>query len=98
MAFRTGRGSAPIVDVSADDVAVLMATSGTTGAPKAVAQTHPTYTLTAEAFPAWLALDGRVRLLLALPLFHINAQAYSVMGALHVPSLSRTPRASRSAS
>jgi crotonobetaine/carnitine-CoA ligase len=76
-----GRG-APRADVSGDDVAVLIATSGTTGAPKAVMQTHRTYTLTAEAFPAWLGLTETDRLLAALPLFHINAQAYSVMGAL----------------
>lgn len=77
----SGRG-APAVEVGPDDVAVLIATSGTTGSPKAVMQTHQTYTLTAEAFPAWLGLTGDDRLLAALPLFHINAQAYSTMGAL----------------
>jgi crotonobetaine/carnitine-CoA ligase len=76
-----GRG-APRAAVSADDVAVLIATSGTTGAPKAVMQTHRTYMLTAEAFPAWLGLGEADRLLVALPLFHVNAQAYSTMGAL----------------
>jgi crotonobetaine/carnitine-CoA ligase len=68
--------------VRPDDVAVLIATSGTTGAPKAVMQTHRTYALTAEAFPAWLGLGEADRLLAALPLFHVNAQAYSTMGAL----------------
>ena len=76
-----GQG-APRVAVAADDVAVLIATSGTTGAPKAVMQTHRAYALTAEAFPAWLGLTDADRLLAVLPLFHINAQAYSVMGAL----------------
>lgn len=78
---RSGSG-APRVSVSPDDVAVLLATSGTTGAPKAVMQTHRTYTLTAEAFPSWLGLGEEDRLLLALPLFHVNAQAYGAMGAL----------------
>jgi crotonobetaine/carnitine-CoA ligase len=78
---RSGRG-APVAKVSPDDTAVLIATSGTTGTPKAVAQSHRTYTLTAEAFPAWMGLDEHDRLLAALPLFHINAQAYSTMGAL----------------
>ena len=77
----SGHG-APPVEVAPDDVAVLIATSGTTGSPKAVMQTHRTFTLTAEAFPAWLGLTGDDRLLAALPLFHINAQAYSTMGAL----------------
>jgi crotonobetaine/carnitine-CoA ligase len=77
----SGHG-APSVEVAPDDVAVLIATSGTTGSPKAVMQTHRTFTLTAEAFPAWLGLTGDDRLLAALPLFHINAQAYSTMGAL----------------
>ncbi len=76
-----GRG-APRTEVAPDDVAVLLATSGTTGAPKAVAQTHRTYALTAEAFPWWLGLDATDRLLIALPLFHINAQAYGAMASL----------------
>lgn len=76
-----GRG-APRAGVAPDDVAVLIATSGTTGKPKAVMQTHRTFCLTAEAFPAWLGLTSGDRLLATLPLFHINAQAYSVMGAL----------------
>lgn len=74
--------NAPRAQVSPDDVAVLLATSGTTGAPKAVMQTHRTYALTAEAFPWWLGLDEADRLLCTLPLFHVNAQAYSTMGAL----------------
>jgi len=78
---RGGTGS-PRAAVEPDDVAVLLATSGTTGAPKAVMQTHRTYALTAEAFPWWLGLGESDRLLCTLPLFHINAQAYSTMGAL----------------
>lgn len=78
---REGSG-APRAHIAPDDVAVLIATSGTTGAPKAVMQTHRTYALTAEAFPSWVGLGEADRLLAVLPLFHINAQAYSVMGAL----------------
>jgi crotonobetaine/carnitine-CoA ligase len=93
---RSGAG-APSVVVSPDDVAVLLATSGTTGAPKAVMQTHRTYALTAEAFPWWIGLTASDRLLVALPLFHINAQAYSVMGALGCGgSLALMPRFSAS--
>ncbi|HEY8091547.1 MAG TPA: AMP-binding protein, partial [Polyangiaceae bacterium] len=92
-----GKG-APRAQVAPDDVAVLIATSGTTGTPKAVMQTHRTYCLTAEAFPVWLGLTGADRLLATLPLFHINAQAYSVMGALGAGgSLALLPRFSASA-
>jgi len=65
-----------------DDVAVLLATSGTTGAPKLIPQTHRILALTAEAVPAWLGLGSDDRLMTALPLFHINAQAYSTLGSL----------------
>ncbi len=69
-------------EVAADDVATFIYTSGTTGLPKAVMQTHKTYVLTGQAFPSWLGLTGEDRLFTCLPLFHINAQAYSVMGSL----------------
>lgn len=65
-----------------EEPAVLIYTSGTTGRPKGVLQSQRTYALTGEAFPRWLGLQTRDRLLCTLPLFHINAQAYSLMGAL----------------
>jgi crotonobetaine/carnitine-CoA ligase len=93
----TSTTPAPRAHVEPDDVAVLIATSGTTGAPKAVMQTHRAYTLTAEAFPAWLGLDASDRFLVALPLFHINAQAYGAMGALGADaSLALLPKFSAS--
>ena len=79
---RTSSTNAPRADVKTEDVAVLLPTSGPTGAPKAVMVTHRTFTLTAEAFPSWLGLTETDRLLAVLPFFHVNAQAYSTMGAL----------------
>lgn len=67
--------------VRGSDPLVLLATSGTTGAPKLVIQTHRAYVLAAEAFPWWLGIDERDRLLTCLPLTHLNAQAYTVLGA-----------------
>ena len=64
------------------DLAVLIATSGTTGRPKLVMQTHRAYVLAAEGFPAWLGLQAADRLLTTLPLFHLNAQVYSTLGSL----------------
>jgi crotonobetaine/carnitine-CoA ligase len=68
--------------VDNEDVATFIYTSGTTGLPKAVMQTHQTYVLTGEAMPSWLGLKEGDRMFTCLPLFHINAQAYSVMGSI----------------
>jgi crotonobetaine/carnitine-CoA ligase len=68
--------------VSPGDLAVLIPTSGTTGKSKLVAQTHRAYALAGEGFPYWMELTSDDRLMTSLPLFHINAPAYSVMGSL----------------
>jgi carnitine-CoA ligase len=65
-----------------DDVAVLIPTSGTTGRSKLVMQTHRAYAMAGEGFPFWMELTATDRLMTSLPLFHINAPAYSVMGSL----------------
>jgi crotonobetaine/carnitine-CoA ligase len=65
-----------------DDLAVLIPTSGTTGRSKLVMQTHRAYAMAGEGFPYWLGLTPEDRLMTTLPLFHINAPAYSVMGSL----------------
>ena len=68
--------------MSPDDLAVLIPTSGTTGRSKLVMQTHRAYVLAGEGFPYWMELTAQDRLMTSLPLFHINAPAYSVMGSL----------------
>jgi carnitine-CoA ligase len=68
--------------VGPDDVAVLIPTSGTTGRSKLVMQTHRAYAMAGEGFPFWMELTSADRLMTSLPLFHINAPAYSVMGSL----------------
>jgi carnitine-CoA ligase len=68
--------------VGHDDVAVLIPTSGTTGKSKLVMQTHRAYAMAGEGFPYWMGLTATDRLMTSLPLFHINAPAYSVMGSL----------------
>ncbi|HEX5189437.1 MAG TPA: AMP-binding protein, partial [Streptosporangiaceae bacterium] len=64
------------------DLAVLIPTSGTTGRSKLVMQTHRAYTMAAEGFPYWMQLTAADRLMTSLPLFHINAPIYSVLGSL----------------
>ena len=80
-------GSAGLVlpsDVEPTDLAVLIPTSGTTGRSKLVMQTHRAYAMAGEGFPWWMELGPDDRLMTSLPLFHINAPAYSVMGSLCV--------------
>jgi carnitine-CoA ligase len=72
----TGTGVGP------DDLAVLIPTSGTTGRSKLVMQTHRAYAMAGEGFVFWMGLTAADRLMTSLPLFHINAPAYSVMGSL----------------
>jgi carnitine-CoA ligase len=72
----------PDAAVRPDDVAVLIPTSGTTGQSKLVMQTHRAYAMAGEGFPFWMELTAADRMLTTLPLFHINAPAYSVMGSL----------------
>ncbi len=67
---------------SPDDLAVLIPTSGTTGRSKLVMQTHRAYAMAGEGFPFWMELTADDRLMTTLPLFHVNAPAYSVMGSL----------------
>ena len=72
------RGSGP----GPDDVATLIPTSGTTGRSKLVMQTHRAYAMAGDGFPYWMELTEDDRLLTSLPLFHVNATAYSTMGSL----------------
>ena len=80
-----------------DDAAVLIPTSGTTGRSKLVTQTHRAYAMAGEGFPWWIGLTADDRLMTSLPLFHINAPAYSVLGSVAArASLALLPRFSAS--
>jgi crotonobetaine/carnitine-CoA ligase len=75
-------GEAPPLAARSDDVAVMLPTSGTTGRSKLVMQTQRAYAMAGEGFPFWLGLTADDRLMTSLPLFHINAPAYSVLGSI----------------
>jgi carnitine-CoA ligase len=98
MAVERGWGAGEVVDVARlydsatvadgtgpagpDDAAVLIPTSGTTGRSKLVTQTHRAYVMAGEGFPWWMELRPEDRLMTSLPLFHINAPAYSMLGSV----------------
>jgi carnitine-CoA ligase len=76
-----------------DDAAVLIPTSGTTGRSKLVTQTHRAYVMGGEGFPWWMELGPEDRLMTSLPLFHINAPTYSMLGSVAAgASLALLPR------
>ena len=68
---------------SMDDLAVLY-TSGTTSRPKGVLVTNANYVFLGEQISRNVGLRPDDRWLITLPLFHGNAQYYSVMTALTV--------------
>jgi carnitine-CoA ligase len=82
MARAARDGRLPEVAIAPGDPAVLIPTSGTTGRSKLVVQTHRAYAMAGEGFPFWMELDAADRMMTSLPLFHVNAPAYSVMGSL----------------
>lgn len=87
----------PAAAVEPGDPAVLIPTSGTTGRSKLVTQTHRAYAWAGEGFPYWMRLTADDRLMTSLPLFHINAPAYSTLGSVGAgASLVLLPRFSAS--
>jgi malonyl-CoA/methylmalonyl-CoA synthetase len=76
--------SSPIeLDMSlADDPAMLMFTSGTTGAPKGVVLSHGNILASAEALRIAWRWTPSDRMILALPLFHMHGLGVCVHGTL----------------
>ncbi|HRE03347.1 MAG TPA: AMP-binding protein, partial [Ilumatobacteraceae bacterium] len=64
------------------DRAAVMFTSGTTGRPKGVEITQANYAFVGATMASAAGLTARSRQLVVLPMFHANAQYYSVSSAI----------------
>lgn len=69
----------PDVHVGGEDPCVIFFTSGTTGMPKGAPITHKIFLLAAQSVLVIPWTDKHARNYTALPLFHANAQLYSMM-------------------
>ncbi len=67
------------VAISENDTALLMYTSGTTGAPKGALLTHKNVMHVGRTVSAWHGLTPRDRVLSSLPLYHINGQCIATV-------------------
>ncbi len=72
----------PIAACGADDLAVLLYTSGTTGRPKGAMLSHGNLTATAEVFADAFRLTPDDGVLLCLPISHVFGQACILNAAL----------------
>jgi carnitine-CoA ligase len=82
--LKSNRQSLPDLNVSHQAINSILYTSGTTGLPKGVMLSHAAYVKSAQAF-ADRMINARSEdiLFTTLPLFHINAQVTTTLGAIH---------------
>ena len=65
-----------------DDTCLIIYTSGTTGFPKGAMHSQRSFVMAGEAFVERIHLEDDDRVMIVLPLFHMNALFYSVAGTL----------------
>ena len=75
-------GAPDLGEITADDDALLMYTSGTTGVPKGVLHTHRSVVAGGEYTSGAHELSADDRVLCALPLYHINGQIVTTVAPL----------------
>jgi len=83
---------APPAEVSADDEAELLYTTGTTGRPKGVLLTHSNLLYEAQFIIDGHSLTENDRCLCLLPFFHINAEVVNLVAGLLAGSSIILPR------
>ncbi|MEO8397959.1 MAG: class I adenylate-forming enzyme family protein, partial [Chloroflexota bacterium] len=67
-----------------DDEALLVYTSGTTGAPKGVVLMQYNLLVDAQAIAQWQAITGNQRLMCVLPIHHVNGIVMTIITPLFV--------------
>ena len=77
--FKDGPGSFQPSRATADDIASLLYTSGTTADPKGVMLTHANFLAEVEAVFNWVDLGPTDALLGVLPMFHVLAQMANLL-------------------
>lgn len=69
-------------DITGDATCLIVYTSGTTGFPKGAMHSQKSFVTGGEAFVQRVYLQDDDRVMIVLPLFHINAMFYSLAGTL----------------
>ncbi|HEX8493653.1 MAG TPA: long-chain fatty acid--CoA ligase [Pyrinomonadaceae bacterium] len=73
----------PPLGLEKNDEAIIIYTSGTTGKPKGCLLTHGNLLANARQITSWLKFTERDRLLIAMPLFHVNAVMVATLAPLY---------------
>jgi crotonobetaine/carnitine-CoA ligase len=82
--FQSNHVYIPNPDISPFSINNILYTSGTTGLPKGVMLSHAAYVNSAQAFAErMVGAKPEDILFTTLPLFHINAQAHTTLGAIY---------------
>jgi cyclohexanecarboxylate-CoA ligase len=71
--------AAPTVDISPDDPALILWTSGTTSEPKGVVHTHQSLRVEADTIAAAHAMQPAESLLLPMPVTHVAGLTYGIL-------------------
>ncbi len=89
---------APPLQGDSESICVIIYTSGTTGFPKGAMHSQRSFLLAGEAFVERMYVQPEDRLMIVLPMFHMNALFYSVSGTVAAgATMAIVPRFSASA-